>query len=339
MKRANRGMREIIAGALCGALLCFAGPAHSSPDPGAELEAERDALIGRIIKGADFAAAVRRFKELAEQRQRLIDAQQAQKEQDRAQRELERLRREQDRAQKDAYRKTADHEVSWRCTLSPDPAHPIPSNEGRFKGDWGKVVRKERVRLPPKNELDDGEEITLIEVAGAARRYLIRAERYGLPDGQPLRAGVGDLVLVCDGGSDIDGKLPPPFKDARVQTSGFAVKIPAPPRIAQKARWQPIHITGTRFYWAIRDVRWPYPPEAFVLCHIEIGADLGGGRFEIETNNKQSWVLEVPPNLPRRELVAPGRMLWVIMGKARFDRGIKKLVLTAEDVEERYVRE
>jgi hypothetical protein len=212
----------------------------------------------------------------------------------------------------------------------------VPSDEGRFRGDWGRVVQKTPVRLPPKNDLDEGEVATMVEVAGRARRYLLRAEKAGI-DGKPLTAEKGDLVLVCDGGASADRALPPPFAGERVQRSGFAVRVAAPPKIAEKARWNPRHITGSRFYWAIREVKWKYPPEEFVLSHVEIAADLGEGRFSVETNNDLSWVLEVPPSLPRRQLIAPGRALWVIMGRPRFDRGLKKLVLVAEDVEERYV--
>src|SRR5205814_5146506 len=121
----------------------------------------------------------------------------------------ERAERDQQRAESDArrklrdeYHKTGDYEVSWRCTLSPDPAHPLPSKEGRFRPDWGKVVRREAIKLAPKNALDDGEPATLYEVAGVARKYVFRGARFD-PWRKPFEAKPGDLVLECDGGEDL----------------------------------------------------------------------------------------------------------------------------------------
>ncbi|MSP62724.1 MAG: hypothetical protein EXR72_20820 [Myxococcales bacterium] len=313
--------------------LAVAGAAFAR-EPDAEVQAEmlveRDRLIDHIARGVDLDRSVKRFAALRAEVLGKRDAEEPAK---------GRLRAMQDtqRDWKAAYRKTSDYEVSWRCTLSVDPAHPVPSTEGRFKGDWGKVVRREVIRLPPKNALDDGEQITMVEVVGKLRAYLLRDEKYG-PDRHPVGARVGDLVLVCDGGSGVDRREPmPPQWSGPVQQSGFAVRVARPPKIAEKARWNPIHVTGTKFFWAIRDVKWTYPPEAFVLSNIEIEEDLGGGHYRIDANQGLSWVLEVPPGVKRRELLVPGRSLWVIMGQARFDRGLKKLVLVAEDVEERYV--
>ncbi len=304
------------------------------PDEGTpEQQAERDRLIDQIARGADLDRSARRFGELRAAVLGAHDAEVAEKVQQRATHEAQ-------RAWKEAYAKTADHEVGWRCTLSPDPTHPVPSREGRFKGDWGKVVRKAEVRLPPKNELDEGEKWTMVEVAGRKRSYLIHADRYGLPDRAPLQAEVGDLVLVCDGGSDASSrwKLPPEWT-GEVQTSGFAVPVAAPPRIAQKAKWNPVHVTHSFFFRAIKDVKWQLPDEAFVLSNLEIGAPADGGRFLIDEGQGLSWLLEVPPGLKHRDALVPGRNAWVILGRHRYDRELKKLVLVAEDVEERYVVE
>lgn len=336
-RSAATGARSSRAWSVCALALAMLGAA--TPDPGAELEAERDALLQRIISGQDYDAAVRRFKALVDERDRRIAATTSLREQERLGVERDRAAVEARRAWRAAYEKTADYEVSWRCTLSPDPAHPIPSTEGRLRPDWGKVVRKERVRLPPKNELDAGEEWTIYEVAGVARRYFVHGESYGRHRDQPLDAKVGDLLLLCQSGRDKNDRLPPPYRDQEIETSGFAVRLVAPPLITAKARWRPIHITGTAFFWAIKDVRWRYPMDGFVLSNIEIGREVEGGRFEIDAGQGLSWLLEAPAALPRRSVLVPGRRAWVILGHPRFDRDLKKLVLVAEDVEERYVRE
>jgi hypothetical protein len=247
--------------------------------------------------------------------------------------------RRQDSAFWEAYRKSADQEAGWRCTLSADPAHPVPSDEGRFRGDWGRVVRREAVRLAPKNALDEGERWTMYEVAAVAGRYAVHGERAGLLSRQPAQAEVNDLVLLCIGSTDREARLPPAWQGIPLLRAGLMARIKAPPRIADKRRFDPIHITPTRFYWAVKDVRWRYPEGRPVLSQVTIGKDLGGGRYEIPTHHEVTFVLEVPPALPRREVLVPGRPVWAIMGQPRFDAGLRKLVLTALDLEERYIIE
>ena len=313
--------------------LVVVGEAHAaSDDQGSpEVLGERDRLIDRIAHGADTDASVRRFAEL---RDRVLGRHDAEVAAEAGRRATLAARR----AWQESYRKSADYAVSWRCTLSPDPAHPLPSDEGRFAADWGSVVRKEVVRLPPKNDLDPGEQWTMMEVKGARRSYLLRADRFGLPDGAPLEANPGDLVLVCDGGSASDPRraLPLPWSGP-IETQGFAVRLATSPKIAQKSRWNPIHITGSRFYWAIHEVKWKFAPEAFVLANLEVGEAAGEGRFLIDAGQGLSFLLEAPPSLARRELLIPGHSVWAILGHARFDRALGKLVLVAEDLEERYV--
>ena len=317
-------------GALLGLLplLCGAAPA---PPPAAALVAERDALIEKIVRGTDYDASVRRFVALHHvHEQALMDAETTAV-------QLGRIREAQ-RAWREAYKQTADHEAGWRCTLSPDPRDPIPSDEGRLRADWGRVVRKETVRLAPKNALDEGERWPLIEVDGRGRRYVLHADRFALPDRTPLRAEVGDLLLVCDGGSAPERRLPPAWQTAPLTRGGFAARIAAPPLIEKKARFRPAHITSTKFFWAIKDVRWRYEGR-HVLANIEIGKDLGGGRYEIESLQGLSWILEVPAGLAHWQVLVPGRSAWVILGQHRFDAALRKLVLVAEDLEERYVVE
>ena len=211
----------------------------------------------------------------------------------------------------------------------------MPSTEGRYRPDWGKVVRREQLRLAPKNELDEGEPATLYEVAGLAGTYQFRGEKFGAFR-QPFDAKVGELVLVCHGSDGTQHGLPASW-GPRLVTSGFAVRLLEPPLIVKKAKWNPIHVTGTVFFWAIKDVRWKFPPGSFLLTNLEVAKELGGGRWEVTAERDFSWVLEVPPSVKNQSLLQPGHAVWVILGTPRFDKSLKKLVLVAEDLEARYI--
>jgi hypothetical protein len=324
---AERRAGITMVGALLTALGCTL--AHAAPVQTLALDEERDRLIDKITRGVDYDASVRRFAELLRQRDAVVATSQRAVEEQRADAETR-------RAWIDHYRKTADYEVGWRCTLSPDPAHPLPSTEGRFKPDWGKVVRKEAVRLAPKNALDEGEQVTLYEIAGVARRYVFRGERFD-PWRKPFEANVGELVLVCNGGEDVDRQLPPQWGDHALR-SGFAVRLARPPLIVDKAKYQPIHITGAAFFWAIKDVKWRWVGQN-VLSNIEIGRSLGDNRWEISADNDKSWVLEVPAGVKNRDILVPGHYVWVILGEHRFDTALRKLVLVARDLEPTYIFE
>jgi hypothetical protein len=330
------------------ALAALATAAHASqPADDPAVEAERDGLIDKIVRGQDVDGSVKRFAALVRERDQKVATSRAAKEAEQKAREVESEYRK-------TYEKSADYDLGWRCTLSVDPKHPVPSDEGRFRADWGRVVKKEKVTLAPKNALDDGEPATLYEVAGQARHYFLRGEGFGHGRKSDVEANMGDLLLVCDGddghhdnterigwrGSPDDpATRVPPYWRGRLQRHGFAARITAPPRIVDKGRWNPIHITSSRYFWAIKDVKWKYPPESFVLSDLTVGKDVGGGHFEISVDQHQSFLIEVPPRLPRREVIQPGRNAWLIMGHPRFDRTLKKLVLQVEDVESRYITE
>ena len=320
--------------ALCALLVALMTPAvHARPrdKETPALDAKRDAVLARLLEGdaEEFAAAVDDYKALLKERDPIIPTS---FEAHRAWRE----RLADRRAFEEAYRKTADHEVAWRCRLSTDPKSPHPMVDG-WRGDWGKVTRRQKVRLPPKNALDEGEEWELYEVVGQARTYRFRSHRFGVGQ-RDFTANVGDLVLVCDGGRTTLRKLPEDWAED-FQSTGFAVKLERPPKIAQKARWRPLHITDNALFWAVKDVRWKFPPEDHVVSVIDVREDLGGGRFLVDTLQDITFIAEVPPGTPNAELLVPDRKAWAIMGNARFDRELKALVLTVKDVEARYVEE
>ena len=192
-------------------------------------------------------------------------------------------------------------------------------------------------RLPPKNELDDGEAVVMYEVAGVAGRYQFRGEKFSTKN-TPFEAKVGDLVVLCAGSEDTPRAIPAGW-GPKLLHSGFAARIAEVPLIVKKTRWQPIQVSGSTFYWAIKNVQWKFPDEAFLLASVQLDKDAGNGRWEVATNNDLSYLIEIPPSLKHANLAQPGKSLWFILGHHRFDRTLKKLVLVAEDIEEHYVHE
>jgi hypothetical protein len=200
------------------------------------------------------------------------------------------------------------------------------------------VVRKEAVRLPPKNAFDDGAQVTMYQVAGQRRLYTLRSTGPALYTGKPLVAELGDLVLVCPMSIESHGSgspYPPPFRDSLV-SQGFAARLKAPPLIVKKVRWNPIHIVGeARMRTAIQQVQWRYPEDGYFLYHMRVEQDLGEGRYQIAAD-RQSFLVEAPATLKNRQLLSPGQYVWAILSHPRFDRSLKKLVLAVEDLEPQY---
>lgn len=310
-------------------LILFTGAANARPKKTPELDKERDQLIEQLVKGEDFEAAVKRYKDLVARRDKLVPTSET------AQREY-REALDLKNSWYAEWRKTADAEVAWRCALSVDPKNAQQTD--RWDGDWGPVIRKEEVQLPPKNALDEGEVWTVYEVQGQHRNYKFRGHRFGISREQDFEAKVGDLVLVCDGGRTTESKLPESWQKD-FQRSGFAVRLQRPPKITQKGKWNPIHTTDNKFYWAVKDVKWRFPEGAPVLSVIDVKEDLGGGRWLIDTIQDITYIVEVPPGLPRRELMVPGTAVWAIMSSPRFDKTLRALVMKVEDLEARYIDE
>jgi hypothetical protein len=300
-------------------VVALGAPAYAAvPDPA---NAERDALIDKITRGVDYEASVKRLGELIHQHDAIDPVSENARAATLAAREW-----------RSAYAKTPDAEVSWRCTLSPDPAHPLPSTEGRFRPDWGKVTRKETVQVP-SGSFGQSHAVTLYEVAGVAGPHVFRGEHFG-PSRQDVDAAVGDLMMVCVGSDDLDRELPPAW-GTRSLRSGFAFPIARPPLIVEKARFAPIHVTDAAFFWAVKKGEWKWSGQ-HVLANLEIGRELGGGHYEVAAD-REIFVIEVPPTVGNRDLLVQGHKVWLILGDARFDPALGRLVLVAKDIEAAYV--
>ena len=167
-------------------------------------------------------------------------------------------------------------------------------------------------------------------------------------DGKPFTGSVGDTVFLCFASVSSHGSgsyLPAEFRD-RVLGSGFASRIKGPPRIAFKTKWNPIHLVGRSLLRSVaREGRWPLDDGVTVLSHLFIERDLGSGRYEIRLDEPHSlgraseltFLLDVPSGLKGRERLGTGEWVWVIMSRPVIDKQLRKLILTAEDLETSYV--
>lgn len=322
--------RSLVVAAICLASVTVDARPPSELPP--EELAERDALLGKLARGEDYEASLQRFGELWRKREALRADEVA---------EEKRAQEAHKRQLEDA--RTVDGIVGAHCGLYRDPKNPVQRGGGAdMIGEWGRVVRKEQVRLPPKNAFDDGEQITLYRVEAQRATYTVSSQGPTYLLGRPLTAQVGDLVLLCVMSRHSEGsgsKFPPDFRD-NILSQGFAVRIKEPPRIMQKTQ-NPIHLLGEwRLRSAIDRVEWTLPPEAAILNRVFVQEALpaanGLSRFAIAAE-RHTYVLEVPSEVKGRELLKPGEHAWVIMGQARFDRELRKLVLVAQDVEARYI--
>lgn len=314
---------------LFGLVLAIASSGARAEKATPELDAERDRLISQLVGEGDAATATRRFKELLERRDAIRPTSY------RAVSEAER-RAAARTAWRELREEMADAEVAWRCRLSADPAHPRKADG--WPADWGRVVRREEVVLPRRKPLEDDERWTLFEVQGRRRAYQFRGAGFGLIRRRDVvEAKIGDLMLICSGGGSLDDRRLPERWNA-VLGSGFAVHLSEPPRIAAKKRWDPTHVTPTDLFWVIHDSRWKFGEGEFIVGCFEVLRWVDG-RAELGAGNELSFLVEVPSSVAHRELLVPGREAWLVLGSPRFDASLKKLVLRAEDIEERYVEE
>jgi hypothetical protein len=326
-------LSRLLLVAACAGLLP-AGARAAEPSEPLEVRAERDQLLERIAQGVDYEASVRRFKELWDQRQAQREAQK---------REAEARSELQKKLSADTL--TLDHRVAEQCIVSVDPAAPPRGVIWElYRGDFGKIVRKETIQLPPRTAFVQPETVSIYQLEGRQHRYVFSSKEMHSFDRTPLDYSVGDTVLLCRGGMATHGSggyYPEGLRD-NVVSSGFAARLKQPPKLVEKKRLDPVHLLGTaRLRMAISRTDWPVPPEQPVLTRLLVERDLGNGRFELRVEPGRrdqaplTLFIDVPAALPRRKLIEPGRILWFIVSAPRFDPQLQKLILRAEDVEER----
>lgn len=313
----------LVALLLWASLLCAAPRSAAAADPAAALVAERNALLLKLLSDEDPANTRRAIQQLFERRAQL-QSRAEQSERTKQQRQAELAR----------YQHSLDYEAAGYCRLAVDPKQP---RSDRYHAlDWGRVVRKTRVALSAAPEdLQADPEVPIYEVQGQSERYFVDAS-----DNPSFQASVGDLVALCRYKQTTRGDLPAPWNGVTLTSSRYSGRIAQPPRIVDKAAWNPAHITDQELRDAIQGKRWELAAGRYALALVRVEQDLGGGRFAMVSRYWQDpFVLEVPPTLPRRELLQPGEFVWVIVGKPRFDREQQKLVFIAADIELRYLVE
>lgn len=311
--------------------------ASGRPDRNPDLVPERDALLAKIASGEDYEKSVERFGALLQER-----ASRRQADQDLTARQN--AERTQAQAAQKELEQSLDYIVGERCRLAVDPANRPPHETSDYvRADWGRVVQKQQFRYPPPNAFEEGRQIDLYRIQAVTGTYTVTSEEPKQFYPQRFSASVNDQVLLClHGGSDhgSGSPFPPEFRKQIVST-GFVARIKGPPLIAQKGRWNPIHLLGeSRLRMAIRAKKWQLPEDAYILNHLHVLEDLGPAgavhRYLIAAE-KESYVLEVPTGLKNRELLRPGYHAWVIMGQPRPDRERQTWILTAADIEAHYV--
>lgn len=306
--------------------------AESTDSP--EVRVERDLLIERIAKGDDYEISVRRFKELWDARQAQRDAQK---------REVDAQKELQKKISADTL--TLDYRVSTQCVVAVEPSAPPKGVIWElFRGDFGRITRRETIQLPARNEFLPPETVHIYQLEGHKQRYVFSSKEMHTFDHQKVDFAVGDTVLLCRAGMSTHGSggyYPEGLRENVVST-GFAARLTREPRLVEKKRLDPVHLLGTsRVRMAIERTHWPVAPEQPVLTRLLVERDLGNGRFELRVEPSRhdrpplTLYLDVPAALPRRKLIEAGRILWFIVSTPRFDAQLQKLVLRAEDVEER----
>jgi hypothetical protein len=343
----------------CATLLALCAVAH-----GDAVEAERDELIARIGRGEATAESVARFARLYREHLQRLAHEQDEAKNARAADEARRARRE-------AYRDSADRAIAEQCGLSVDPAKPMISPTDR-RSDWGRVIGKRVVTLRAKNPFAGGadELVTYYTIAGRGQTHVVRGEPRDGWSARELKAEKGDLVLVC--WDDPPTSKPPAWEtladfrayvqkridDARQadrargipedivvreRVDAWTMKITAPPRIAAKTRWNPVHIGDWQLYPAITNAAWPKLASPYVLLALEIDSAATGGRWLVKVHDpllrdaSNEFLVEVPPGTPHAELLEPEAHVWAILGRPRFDPVLRRLVLVAEDFESSYL--
>ena len=326
------GVFSLLAGALGANPAGAVTPQVSSVDT--DLRAERDTLIDKIIRGEELEKSIERFTALSKTVQQRLDEVQGNADREKAL-----------KLEAEAGRKDLDYIVGHNCQLSADPKNPPLGRRDFMHADWGKVVDKQPAVLKARKPFDDDEKITLYKVQGQQRTYTISSKGPSLWFDKPLSANLGDLVLVCIVSVSSEGsgsQFPPGFRDD-ILSQGFAVPITEPPLIAKKRDRNPVHFPGreNEFVVALHRGEWPLREEHPVLARVLVKKSLGRFgdvfRYALAASDREEFVLEVPPDLRNRALLEPYHYAWVIMGKHRFDRTLKQLVLVAEEIEPRYV--
>ncbi len=311
-------------------------------DEAKAIVAERDQLIEKIVRGEDFDRSVARFGELRKRFETLSAAKQISASKDAASSTRARERW-------NLYLRTADFRVGEQCALSVDPKNRRkgPGYE-LFRAEHGKIIAKKIVKLPAKTGFDEEESIETFQVAAQTGALAFGAKEARTPDGKPFTGNVGDYVLLCFASVSSHGSgsyLPPEFRD-KVIGSGFVARIKGPPKIVSKAKWNPLHLVGLSTLRSVaQNGRWPLEEDIPVLSHLIVDKELGNGRFEIRLDSAShlgrpsqfTFLLDVPSGVANRERLGAGEPFWAIMTHPVIDKQLRKLILTAEDIEPMYV--
>lgn len=299
--------------------------ARPSDPPKASPSRDREGLLRQIFQGQEVESSVLAYSQLLSQHDRALSAA-----------KQETAQRQQRQTELQAYTKSLDYLAAHYCRFAVDPR--APRSDRYLSADWGKVQKKTAIALPTEKQehiLSDTTTAAVYEIAGLREHYFVYVDT-----DDELHAAVADLVFLCVQEQRVRKDLPAPWDTVKFTSAKYSGRIAEPPRIAEKAQWNPVHIVDQDLRDAIMYRRWNPPPQRYVLALLKVGKPLGNGRYTMYSHYWQDeFLLDVPATIPRRELLAPEEFVWVIMGSPRFDSETKKLVLVAADLELRYLKQ
>ena len=127
------------------------------------------------------------------------------------------------------------------------------------------------------------------------------------------------------------------FRD-KVVGSGFASRIKSPPKIASKAKWNPLHLVGLSTLRSVAQTgRWPIEEKCDGLSHLIVEKTwaMGALRSARSSQHDGSTVAaDVLARCTKRSALSrhprAGRSIWAIMSNPVIDKRLRKLILTAE---------
>lgn len=317
--------------------------AQAEPDPAeSELVAERNALIDKLARGEETEANLARFVALKKRFDALLEQR---KLRSMASIEGQKLSRE----KWTAYLHSLDFRVGQECPMAVDPANR-PTGDGHHvrKGEHGKIIAKKTTQIPAKTGFDEDQIIEVYQVKAQTGTYSFGNREMHTHDGKPFTGKIGDWVFLCYSSAAQHGSgsyLPPEFRE-RVISSGFVSRIKGPPKIVEKAKWNPLHLVGlSTLQRAAQTGRWPIDENVPVLSLLIVEKELGQGRYEIRLDSphnlgrpsQHTFILVVPSNLAGSERLGPGEVIWAIMTTPVVDKKLRKIILTAVDLEPSYI--
>ncbi|MBA3452145.1 MAG: serine/threonine protein kinase [Deltaproteobacteria bacterium] len=224
------------------------------------------------------------------------------------------------------HRRVAEQMLEAFCRLPVDPAKPDAVLEDHRVIDWGKVTRAE---LVDGTSGDMTRQMVMYEVKGARGTYRFdgaaNLSTIGL-----LNVDPGTLVALClaDHGNTMF-EVPAAWSGYVAMTA--YIPLSRPPRIADVAKLDPIHISGGFLSKDATNERISLPAGRRGIVRVALPAGPESGtRWKID-----NWWLDIPAGIPGHALLQAKKTRWIVVENPQLvpaAGGSKQLVLRAAAV-------